>query len=98
MQASATGIAGQLLTIDDCRFLVAIDQKNKDLQRVILALPEVSRKSTTMRLACPDRYVGRSDLRAGLFSTANARLSIRRVVASRMNCRMNVRPPDRNSG
>ena len=32
--------------------------------------------------------------KGGLFSTDNARLSIRRVVASKMNCRMNVRPPD----
>jgi hypothetical protein len=45
MHAFATRIGRHLLAIDDSRFLVAIDQKNKDLQSVILALPGNSRIS-----------------------------------------------------
>jgi hypothetical protein len=70
MYASATRIAGHLLTIDDCRFLVAIDQKNKDLQSVILALPDVSRISVRYGKPVRTDHEGRSDARAGFFPAA----------------------------
>jgi hypothetical protein len=91
MYASATRIAGHLLTIDDCRFLVAIDQKNKDLQSVILALPDVSRISARYGKPVRTDLGGRSDARAGFFSSSNARLSTSRVLQSLKHCRMNVR-------
>jgi hypothetical protein len=70
MYARAARIAGHLLTIDDCHFLIAIDQKNKDLQSVILALPEVSRIFVTIRQACRERPWGALRRKGGFFSAA----------------------------
>jgi hypothetical protein len=75
MPALATQIARRMLDVDECRFLAAIDQKNKALQSAILALPNVSRIFVRYRAAVRTGHSCRSDPRAAGSFGRNARIS-----------------------